>query len=166
MTKNALDERKEYERIAFDKTLQEMIDIVQENKRQREEAFRAREKLISERMAKLAQWKTELKNKIAKREQVALEAKVSLRLLDYYFYRENVHTISFDHAGEERKTHRRSQERVRLQDRPERRTFPDVVGRKRKATKESREVGQTCSQRGSTDSQLAKEECRNSIGLV
>lgn len=78
MNKNALAEKKEYERVAFDKSLQDMIDIVNENKRKREEAFREREELIISRMAKLGQWKIDLRNKIAKKMEVASAAKVSL----------------------------------------------------------------------------------------
>ncbi|KAG5671893.1 hypothetical protein PVAND_002062 [Polypedilum vanderplanki] len=74
-TKSEMDEREEYERVAFPNTIQEMMVIEEQKKREKKEKNAAREALILANIKKLEQWKTDLTNKRWKKEEEARVAK-------------------------------------------------------------------------------------------
>lgn len=79
--KEELDDKKEYERVAFPKTIPQMIDEVKQNNREIEDRKMLRQKNIGENMKKLDQWKQDLYNRIQKKEKEMRAAKVSYWLL-------------------------------------------------------------------------------------
>lgn len=80
-TKKELFEAKEFEKVSRPYTVLQMMEEINEKKKQKEEEIWARQKVIGERMMKLAQWKRELHAKIAKKEGEALAAKVNINNL-------------------------------------------------------------------------------------
>lgn len=76
--KEELDDNKEYERIAYPKTISQMIGEAKQNRREIEERKMLRQKNIVENMMKLEQWKQDLYNRIQKKENEMRAAKVSI----------------------------------------------------------------------------------------
>lgn len=74
-TKQEIAERKEYEKIAFPQTIQEMMASAAEQRKTLEENQRKRQEDVVKKHAKLEQWKNDLKQKIAKKEADALAVK-------------------------------------------------------------------------------------------
>ncbi|KAL5279372.1 GADD45GIP1 family protein [Megaselia abdita] len=74
-TSQDLEDRKEYESVAYPFTLQEMMQKVKVDQQAKKDKIMKREEEISVKLEKLEQWKTDLKNKIAKKESEALVAK-------------------------------------------------------------------------------------------
>lgn len=74
-TSQDLADRCEYERVAFPFTLQEMMQKVKLDQQAKKERIMKREEEIDAKLDKLEQWKTDLRNKIAKKESEALAAK-------------------------------------------------------------------------------------------
>ncbi len=72
---NELAEQKEYERVAFPFTLQQMMQENQKAKSEKEDKIRKREDDIEKKMGKLDTWTKELNAKIAKKEADAKAAK-------------------------------------------------------------------------------------------
>lgn len=72
---NELEAQKEYERVAFPFTLQQMMKENMKNKKEKEEKIRKREDDIEKKMVKLDTWTKELNAKIAKKEADAKAAK-------------------------------------------------------------------------------------------
>lgn len=73
-TKTELAEKNEYERVAFPKTIQEMIAYNEEEKRKQAERIRNREENIALNLQKLETWKKDL---LAKKEKKESEARVA-----------------------------------------------------------------------------------------
>lgn len=71
---NELEDQKEYERVAFPFTLQEMMKENAKSKAEQEQAVRKREDDIDKKMAKLDTWTKELNARIAKKEADAKAA--------------------------------------------------------------------------------------------
>lgn len=74
-SKKEIDEKNEYERVAFPFTLEHMIKENEKNKIEKEEAIRKREDEIEKKLAKLDTWTKELEARIAKKEADAKAAK-------------------------------------------------------------------------------------------
>lgn len=73
-TPQETEEQAEFERVAFPKTLPEMIEITKQEKLLKAETIRKREEDITKKLGKLDQWQRELSAKIAKREDDARAA--------------------------------------------------------------------------------------------
>lgn len=73
-TKTELAEKNEYERVAFPKTIQEMIAHNEEEKRKKADRIRTREESIALNLQKLETWKKDL---VAKKEKKEEEARVA-----------------------------------------------------------------------------------------
>ncbi|XP_070507736.1 large ribosomal subunit protein mL64 [Chironomus tepperi] len=73
-TKTELAEKNEYERVAFPKTIQEMIAYNEEEKRKQAERIRTREENIALNLQKLETWKKDL---LAKKEKKEGEARIA-----------------------------------------------------------------------------------------
>ena len=69
-TKQELNEKIEYERVAFPKTVPEMIAINEQQKRERREKIAAREVEIAKNLEKLENWKKDIQMRKEKRETV------------------------------------------------------------------------------------------------
>lgn len=67
--------REEYNRIAFPDTIQQMREKAMEQRRLEKEEIARREEQIEKKLAKLADWKRELHDRVSKREQEARVAK-------------------------------------------------------------------------------------------
>lgn len=74
-TSQALADRREFESVAYPFTLSEMMQKVKLDQEAKKQAILKREQEIGDKMAKLEQWKADLRNKIAKKESDALAAK-------------------------------------------------------------------------------------------
>lgn len=74
-TQADLQKKQEYMKVAYPKTLQEMMSDVQAEKAAKLEAIKKREDDIAKKLAKLEDWKKELNAKKAKSEADALAAK-------------------------------------------------------------------------------------------
>lgn len=74
-TKEVIEDRKEYEKVAFPRTVQEMIKINARSKREEAAKIKNRDDEIAKKIEKLDQWKNELNAKIAKKEADARAAK-------------------------------------------------------------------------------------------
>lgn len=74
-TKNELKYQQEYDKVAYPHTLEEMIKINETEKREKLYAIIAREEKIAKNLEKLEQWKTDLRNRVAKKESDARAAK-------------------------------------------------------------------------------------------
>lgn len=74
-TSQDLADRAEYESVAFPFTLKEMMEKVKLDQQEKKQKILKREEEIGAKMDKLEQWKTDLKNKIAKKEAEGLAAK-------------------------------------------------------------------------------------------
>ncbi|CAG9808884.1 unnamed protein product [Chironomus riparius] len=74
-TKTELAEKNEYERVAFPKTVQEMIAYNQDEKQKQAERIRTREENIVANLEKLETWKKDLTAKKEKKESEARVAK-------------------------------------------------------------------------------------------
>ncbi|XP_026468145.1 growth arrest and DNA damage-inducible proteins-interacting protein 1-like [Ctenocephalides felis] len=70
-----LEDTLEYERVKYPETIPEMMKKVAEEKKQKAEAMRARDEEIAKKLLKLQDWKHQLKQKMAKAEAEAREAK-------------------------------------------------------------------------------------------
>lgn len=70
-----LDERNEYERVAYPYTIQELMKRNADNKAAEKQAIIDRENEIDKKLQKLDQWSRELNEKVAKREAEAKAAK-------------------------------------------------------------------------------------------
>lgn len=80
-TPQEAEEQVEFERVAFPKTLPEMIEITKQEKILQAETIRKREEDITKKLGKLDQWQRELNAKVAKREadaRAAIERKERL----------------------------------------------------------------------------------------
>lgn len=75
--KEELDDRKEYERVAFPQTIPQMIAEAKQKRQEIEDRKMQRQKDIVEKMKKLEQWKKDLFNRIEKKENEVRAAKVS-----------------------------------------------------------------------------------------
>lgn len=75
-TEEELADKIEYEKIAHPFTIQQMVEEAAIKHQEKEERIQLRQKDIIKNMAKLEQFKKELKNKIAKKEEEAMTAKV------------------------------------------------------------------------------------------
>lgn len=74
-TSQDLADRREYESVAFPFTLQEMMQKAKLDQQAKKDRIMKREEEISAKLDKLEQWKTDLRNKVAKKEAEALAAK-------------------------------------------------------------------------------------------
>ncbi|XP_047364010.1 uncharacterized protein LOC124954721 [Vespa velutina] len=74
-TPEEVEDMKEYERVAYPYSIQEEWARIEEEKRQKAEAIKAREDDISQKMAKLDKWMNDLNTRLAKKEADLLEAK-------------------------------------------------------------------------------------------
>lgn len=70
-----LAERAEYESVAYPFTLKEMIQKAKADAQLKRDRIQKREEEVAAKMEKLEHWKTELRNKVAKKEAEALAAK-------------------------------------------------------------------------------------------
>lgn len=77
--KEELENRLEYERVAYPYTIPEMIETSKQKRLQRKEFIRKREEEIAQKMLKLDTWIKEMKEKIAKKEMEAITAKVNAK---------------------------------------------------------------------------------------
>lgn len=69
-TKSELEESQEYERVAFPQTVQEMIKINQQQKRERREKILARDADVAKNLEKLEVWKKDIVTRAEKKETV------------------------------------------------------------------------------------------------
>lgn len=74
-TKREAFEKSEYERVAFPKTLQEMMKENKKSKQEKADRIRVREEEVAKKMEKLDQWVADLNARIAKKEAEARAAK-------------------------------------------------------------------------------------------
>ncbi|CAK1578833.1 unnamed protein product [Parnassius mnemosyne] len=75
-TKQEIQERQEYEAVAFPYTIKEMMDAAAQRKKEEQLKIEQREKEIAAKFEKLEQWKKELNQKIAKKTAEAQAAKM------------------------------------------------------------------------------------------
>jgi len=73
--KEELQESLEYERVAFPFTIPQMIEEAHKKKHEKNERIRLRQEDIAKKMEKLEDWKNDLQNRIAKKENEAKAAK-------------------------------------------------------------------------------------------
>lgn len=78
-TKQELADVKEYEQVAFPRTVLEMAEIERTKRQEKEERILKRQKEIVERVGKLDGWVKDMKERIAKKEKEANAAKVKKR---------------------------------------------------------------------------------------
>lgn len=69
-TPTELKEKREYERVAYPKTVPEMIAINEQEKREKQEKIQNREAQIAKNLEKLEQWKTDIETRKYKKETV------------------------------------------------------------------------------------------------
>lgn len=77
-TQNDIEDRKEYESVAFPYTIKEMMESAAQKRKEERLKIEVREKEVAIKFAKLEQWKKELNDKVAKKiadAQVAKEKK-------------------------------------------------------------------------------------------
>lgn len=74
-TKSEISERKEYEKVAFPFTINEMVNMASSEIQAREKENQETQKKVIENMTKLEMWKKQLKATAAKKEAEALAAK-------------------------------------------------------------------------------------------
>lgn len=70
-TPEEIDDMAEFERLSYPHPVKEMIEIDKRQKQEQLDAIHKREEQISKKLQKLNQWKTDLKNKMAKKEAEA-----------------------------------------------------------------------------------------------
>lgn len=75
-TKQDIEDRKEYESVAFPYTIQQMMETAAQKRREEQQKIEQREKEIEAKFVKLEQWKKELNDKIEKKARDAQAAKV------------------------------------------------------------------------------------------
>lgn len=75
-TKGELADIKEYEQIAYPKTIPEMVAIEKAKSREKREQTLERQKQIAERIGKLDGWIKEMRDRVNKKEKEAHAAKV------------------------------------------------------------------------------------------
>lgn len=66
-----LAESQEYERVAFPRTVPEMMKIAQQQKREKRESILARDADIAKNLDKLEQWKKDIRDRTEKKEKVS-----------------------------------------------------------------------------------------------
>lgn len=74
-TPDEIADKKEFERVAYPFTIQEMAETVKQEKAEKRAAVAAREKKIAQNFTKLDKWMAELNARIAKKEEEARMAK-------------------------------------------------------------------------------------------
>lgn len=74
-TKNDIQERKEYEKVAYPFSIQELVKLAQNEVKEKDLSDKEQHDKVVANMAKLEMWKKEIKERIAKREAEALAAK-------------------------------------------------------------------------------------------
>lgn len=74
-SKEELATQKERESITYPHTVQEMINIAKEQKKQEEKLLKERQEDLVRKVAKLKEWKMEVNRRVAKQEKEAQEAK-------------------------------------------------------------------------------------------
>lgn len=79
--KEELEDTKEYEKVAFPKTIPQLIADVKQKRQEIEERKMQRQNEIVEKIKKLEQWKQDLQRKIKKKEDEQIAAKVNIYLL-------------------------------------------------------------------------------------
>lgn len=75
-TKKELEEKQEYERIAYPTTVPEMIAIDRKEKQEKREKIQKREEEIATKLLKLDQWKKDIIAKKDKKETVSFSCSV------------------------------------------------------------------------------------------
>lgn len=75
-SKKEIQEKLEYESVAFPFTIKEMMDAAAQKKREEQEVIEKREKDLAAKFAKVAIWKKELNDKLNKKVAEAQAAKV------------------------------------------------------------------------------------------
>lgn len=78
--KEELEDKIEYEKVAYPKTVPQLIQEAKQNKREVEERRMIRQRNIVEKMQKLEQWKQDFYRRIKKKEDEQLAAKVNIYL--------------------------------------------------------------------------------------
>lgn len=71
-TETELYEKNEYERVAFPKTIQEMMAINEQQKKEAREKIVARETEIAKNLLKLGDWKKDIRKRRSKKETVRI----------------------------------------------------------------------------------------------
>lgn len=77
LSPSELKEKQEYERVAFPKTVPEMMAINTQEKQERREKIQAREAQIEKNLEKLDQWKKDIEMRKDKKETVRKVNKIS-----------------------------------------------------------------------------------------
>lgn len=140
-TPSELKEKQEYERVAFPKTVPEMIAENQEQKRLRKESILAREAQIQKNLEKLEQWKKDITMRKEKKETVG----ESNYFWDFFYC--FLILGSSTSKGEKRATHRGGSKTFRIHNRSARRKIQRNVGDEGERAAKGNEGVETSSER-------------------
>lgn len=86
-TQSELEEKAEYERVAFPRTVPEMMKINEEDKQYQRERIIQREESIETKLVKLSQWRKDIEARKEKKETVSryLNINIGINLISISF---------------------------------------------------------------------------------
>jgi hypothetical protein len=149
-TKTELAEKNEYERVAFPKTVQEMIAYNEEEKRMKADRIRTREESIALNLQKLETWKKDL---LAKKEKKEEEARVAKERKDRLIEEVRRHFGYTVHPKDER-----FKELLEKKEKEQRKAMKEAKKQQKEAKLISKIAEQNKSGKGSEDKKAQKED--------